>query len=61
MTKDGEKIILTDNCVDGGWGVDDMVNPTSAGHAQDQWVFDEPIEPSDIVLLNIDGVDIPLQ
>ena len=61
VTKDGEKIILTDNCVDGGWGVDDMVNPTSAGHAQDQWVFDAPIDPSDIVLLNIDGVDIPLQ
>ena len=61
VTKDGEKIILTDNCVDGGWGVDDMVNPTSAGHAQDQWVFDAPIDPSDIVLLNIDGVDVPLQ
>ena len=39
-----------------------MVSPfLCAGHAQDQWVFDEPIDPSDIVLLNIDGVDIPLQ
>lgn len=61
MTKGGEKIILTDNCVEGGWGVDDMINPTSTGHARDQWVFDEPIDPSEIVLLNFDGMDVPLQ
>lgn len=61
MTKDGEKLYLTDNCIEGGWGVDDMNDPSSAGHAHDQWMFDEPLDPSDIVLLNFDGVDVPLQ
>lgn len=61
ITKDGEKLYLTDNCIEGGWGVDDMNDPSSAGHAHDQWMFDEPLDPSDIVLLNFDGVDVPLQ
>lgn len=61
ITKDGEKLYLTNNCIDGGWDVDDMSNPSSAGHAHDQWMFDEPLDPSDIVLLNFDGVDVPLQ
>lgn len=61
MTKDGEKLYLTNNCIDGGWSVDDMNNPSSSGHAHDQWMFDEPLDPSDIVLLNFDGVDVPLQ
>ena len=61
ITKDGEKLYLTDNCIKGGWGVDDMNDPSSAGHAHDQWMFDEPLDPSDIVLLNFDGVDVPLQ
>lgn len=61
MTKDGEKLYLTDNCIDGGWGVDDMNDPSSSGHAHDQWMFDEPLDPSEIVLLNFDGVDVPLQ
>ena len=61
ITKGGEKLYLTDNCIDGGWGVDDMNDPSSSGHANDQWMFDEPLNPSDIVLLNFDGVDVPLQ
>ena len=61
MTKDGEKLYLTDNCIDGGWSVDDMNDPSSSGHAHDQWMFDEPLDPSEIVLLNFDGVDVPLQ
>ncbi|HJA49267.1 MAG TPA: hypothetical protein H9790_08090 [Candidatus Agathobaculum intestinipullorum] len=61
MTKGGEKLYLTDNCIDGGWSVDDMNDPSSSGHAHDQWMFDEPLDPSEIVLLNFDGVDIPLQ
>ena len=61
MTKGGEKLYLTDNCIDGGWGVDDMNDPSSSGHAHDQWMFDEPLDPSEIVLLNFDGVDVPLQ
>lgn len=61
ITKDGEKLYLTDNCIEGGWGVDDMNDPSSAGHAHDQWMFDEPLDPSNIVLLNFDGVDVPLQ
>lgn len=61
ITKGGEKLYLTDNCIDGGWGVDDMNDPSSSGHANDQWMFDEPLNPSDIVLLNFDGVDVSLQ
>lgn len=61
MTRDQEKIILTDNCVEGGWSVDDMLEPSSGGHSVGQWMFDKPIAPSDIILLNFDGVDIPLQ
>nr|WP_297176148.1 hypothetical protein [uncultured Agathobaculum sp.] len=61
MTKSGEKLYLTDNCIDGGWSVDDMEKPGSGGHAHDQWMFDEPLDPSEIVLLNFDGVDVPLQ
>lgn len=61
MTKGGEKLYLTDNCIDGGWDVDDMNNPSNAGHAHDQWMFDEPLDPSEIILLNFDGVDVPLQ
>lgn len=61
MTKGGEKLYLTDNCIDGGWSVDDMNDPSSSGHAHDQWMFDEPLDPSEIVLLNFDGVDVPLQ
>lgn len=61
ITKDGEKLYLTDNCIDGGWSVDDMNDPSSSGHAHDQWMFDEPLDPSEIVLLNFDGVDVPLQ
>lgn len=61
MTKDGKKLYLTDNCIEGGWSIDDYNADSSAGHAQDQWAFDEPMDPSDIVLLNFDGVDVPLQ
>lgn len=61
MTKDGKKLYLTDNCIEGGWSIDDSNADSSAGHAQDQWAFDEPMDPSDIVLLNFDGVDVPLQ
>ncbi|HIY12174.1 MAG TPA: hypothetical protein H9842_01125 [Candidatus Agathobaculum merdipullorum] len=61
MTKDGKKLYLTNNCIKGGWSVDDMSDPNSDGHANDQWMFDEPLNPSDIVLLNFDGVDVPLQ
>ena len=61
ITKDGEKLYLTDNCIDGGWNIDDMNDPSSSGHAHDQWMFDEPLDPSEIVLLNFDGVDVPLQ
>ena len=61
ITKSGKRLYLTDNCIDGGWGVDDIINPSSAGHAHDQWMFDEPLDPSDIILLNFDGVDVPLQ
>ena len=61
MTKDQEKIILTDNCVEGGWSVDDMLDPSAGGHSVGQWMFDKPIAPSEIVLLNFDGVDVPLQ
>ena len=60
-TKDGKKLYLTNNCFNGSWSVDDMSDPSSAGHANDQWMFDEPLTPSDIVLLNFDGVDVPLQ
>ena len=61
MTRSGEKIILTNNCVDGGWSVDDLLNPSDGGHSTGQWMFDTPIDPSEIVLLNFDGVDVPLQ
>lgn len=65
ITKNGEKLYLTNNCIDGGWGtvLDDSSNPLpdGMGYAHDQWEFDEPLDPSDIVLLNFDGVDIPLQ
>lgn len=61
MTKNGEKIILTNQCVEGGWSVDDMGDPSAGGHSTGQWLFDTPITPSDIVLLNFDGVDVPLQ
>lgn len=65
ITKDGEKLYLTDNCIDGGWGtvLDDNGDPLpdGMGYAHDQWEFDEPLDPSDIVLLNFDGVDVPLQ
>lgn len=65
ITKDGEKLYLTNNCIDGGWGtvLDDSSNPLpdGMGYAHDQWEFDEPLDPSDIVLLNFDGVDVPLQ
>lgn len=65
ITKDGEKLYLTNNCIDGGWGtvLDDNGNPLpdGMGYAHDQWEFDEPLDPSDIVLLNFDGVDVPLQ
>lgn len=61
ITKGGEKLYLTDNCIDGGWSVDNMNDPSSSGHAHDQWMFDEPLDPSEIVLLNFDGVDVPLQ
>ena len=59
--RSGEKIILTNNCVDGGWSVDDLLNPSDGGHSTGQWMFDTPIDPSEIVLLNFDGVDVPLQ
>lgn len=65
ITKDGEKLYLTNNCIDGGWGtvLEDNGNPLpdGMGYAHDQWEFDEPLDPSDIVLLNFDGVDVPLQ
>ncbi|MGO5096529.1 hypothetical protein ACTQ34_11980 [Agathobaculum sp. LCP25S3_E8] len=65
ITKDGEKLYLTNNCIDGGWGtvLDDNGDPLpdGMGYAHDQWEFDEPLDPSDIVLLNFDGVDVPLQ
>ena len=55
------ELYLTDNCIEGGWSIDDYNADSSAGHAQDQWAFDKPMDPSDIVLLNFDGVDVPLQ
>lgn len=65
ITKDGEKLYLTNNCIDGGWGTVLDANgdplPDGMGYAHDQWEFDEPLDPSDIVLLNFDGVDVPLQ
>lgn len=61
MTKSGEKLYLTNNCIEGGWSIDDSNADSGAGHAQDQWVFDGPMDPSEIVLLNFDGVDVPLQ
>lgn len=65
ITKNGEKLYLINNCIDGGWGtvLDDNDNPLpdGMGYAHDQWEFDEPLDPSDIVLLNFDGVDVPLQ
>lgn len=65
ITKNGEKLYLTNNCIDGGWGtvLDDNDNPLpdGMGYAHDQWEFDEPLAPSDIVLLNFDGVDVTLQ
>lgn len=65
ITKDGEKLYLTNNCIDGGWGtvLDDNGNPLpdGMGYAHDQWEFNEPLDPSEIVLLNFDGVDVPLQ
>ena len=63
ITKDGEKLYLTNNCIDSGWGtvLDDNDDPLPDGYAHDQWMFDQPLDPSDIVLLNFDGVDVPLQ
>ena len=65
ITKDGEKLYLTNNCIDGGWGTvlddSDAPLPDGMGYAHDQWKFDEPLDPSEIVLLNFDGVDVPLQ
>lgn len=65
ITKDGEKLYLTNNCIDSGWGtvLDDNDNslPDGYGYAHDQWTFDQPLDPTDIVLLNFDGVDVPLQ
>lgn len=65
ITKDGEKLYLTNNCIDSGWGTvlddNDDPLPDGYGYAHDQWMFDQPLDPSDIVLLNFDGVDVPLQ
>ena len=65
ITKDGEKLYLTNNCIDGGWGtvLDDNGDPLpdGMGYAHDQWEVDEPLDPSDISFLNFDGVDVPLQ
>ena len=65
ITKDGEKLYLTNNCIDSGWGTvlddNDDPLPDGYGYAHDQWTFDQPLDPSDIVLLNFDGVDVPLQ
>lgn len=65
ITKDGEKLYLTNNCIDSDWGTvlddNDDPLPDGYGYAHDQWTFDQPLDPSDIVLLNFDGVDVPLQ
>lgn len=52
MLRDGTKLILTDNCIQG-------LHTTDEAH--DQWTFNEPLDPADIVSLNFDGVTVPLQ
>ncbi|WP_107630571.1 hypothetical protein [Agathobaculum massiliense] len=61
MTKDGKKLYLTNNCIESGWCIDDWNGSSGAGHAIDQWLFDEPIDPASIASLNFDGVTVPLQ
>ena len=61
MTKDGKKLYLTNNCIESGWCIDDWNGSSGAGHASDQWLFDEPIDPASIASLNFDGVTVPLQ
>lgn len=52
MLRDGTKLILSNNSI-GGLHTEDK--------AYDQWTFDQPIDPADIVSLNFDGVTVPLQ
>ena len=50
--RDGTKLILTNNCVQ---------SMGTGAVSYDQWTFDQPIDPADIVSMNFDGVTVPLQ
>lgn len=58
MLRDGTKLILTSNCVSSMWALD---TETNQGHAYDQWTFNEPLDPAEVVSMNFDGVTVPLQ
>ncbi|WP_143436073.1 hypothetical protein [Intestinibacillus massiliensis] len=60
MLRDGTKLILTKNVVNASYSSGEL-NGDTVGHSYDQWVFDEPIDPADLVSINLDGVTVPLQ
>lgn len=58
LLRDGTKLVLTESSIRSGWSYDKSIN---RGRSIDRWMFDQPIDPANVVSINLDGVTIPLQ
>lgn len=59
LLRDGTNLCITDNSIHAAWHAG--AGGSKPGHSVDRWMFDQPIDPSDVVSIHLDGVTVPLQ